>query len=196
MSGSLSACERCERTLGQSCCQVGPGEHLATLTLTDVERIREATRLSPRRFVEEEWLTEEEARDYETRRPLYRGYFDQGPRRLTLARRDGACVFFRPQGGCTLSAAVRPTACRLYPFELWPDGQWSLQVERFGSMEEARASGAACLAIEEADGMDDILRAFDTRRAEVEALGRTLHGEVRQHARGKTVPLSPDAEWG
>lgn len=193
---ALPACARCERTLGQSCCQVRPDEHLATLTLTDVARIREARGLAARRFVEEEWLTEEEAREYEQRRPLYRGYFDRGPVRLTLARREGACVFFQREGGCTLTVEERPTACRLYPFEQWPDGQWSLQVERFGVPEEARASGAACLAVEEANGMEDVLRAFSMHRAEVETLGRTLHGEVRQHARGKTVPLSPDAEWG
>ena len=105
-------------------------------------------------------------------------------------------MFFDRDGGCTLTAEERPTACRLYPFELWPDGQWSLQVARHGDREEARTSGAACLAVEEADGMDQVLEAFDTDRAAVEVLGRTLYEEVRQHARGRAVRLSPDAEWG
>ncbi|MGA9523222.1 MAG: hypothetical protein WBV82_17270, partial [Myxococcaceae bacterium] len=64
-------------------------------------------------------LEDEEARAYEARRPLYRGYFRAGPRRLTLklqrvAGEDRAhCVFHSPGTGCSLPAEVRPTACRL-----------------------------------------------------------------------------------
>src|SRR5207245_196045 len=103
------------------------------------------------RFSEDEWLSEEEARLYSERRPLYRDYFRHGPRRLTLRREAGACVFLDRKEGCALPTEVRPTACRLYPFELWADGTWSLQVERHGSLAAARLErGHACLAVEEA----------------------------------------------
>jgi Fe-S-cluster containining protein len=163
---------------------VKDGEHLATLTLADVARIRQATGRAADSFSEAEWFSEEEAQDYEARRPLYEGYFRHGPRRLTLRRRKGACVFLDRARGCSLSADVRPTSCRLYPFELWPDGAWSLQVDRHGSLESARtAAGSACLAVEEATEMEHVLHAFGLTREEVEALGGQLALEVREHAR-------------
>ena len=114
-------CARCPRVLGGSCCEVKEGEQLATLTRADVERIRAHTGLAARRFVGEEYLTEGEAADYEARRPLYRGYFRRAPVRWTLRTRAGACVFHSPERGCGLPGEVRPVACRLYPFERWPD---------------------------------------------------------------------------
>jgi Fe-S-cluster containining protein len=184
MPSSPSACARCPKALGASCCEVKDGEHLATLTLADVARISLATGRAGRAFAEDEWLSEEDARDYEARRPLYDGYFRHGPRRLTLKRREGACVFLDRTRGCSLSADVRPTACRLYPFELWPGGEWSLQVDRHGSLDSARtAAGSACLAVEEATEMEHVLQAFGLTREEVEALGERLAGEVREHAR-------------
>jgi Fe-S-cluster containining protein len=163
---------------------VDGGEQLATLTWADVDRISAATGRPARAFAEVEWLPEEEAQRYESRRPLYAGYFARGPARLTLRRRAEACVFLERGRGCSLGADVRPTACLLYPFELWPDGSWSFQVERFGSLEAARAAaarGSSCLAVEEADSMDAVLTAFSTTREEVSALGERLRGEVRAH---------------
>ena len=178
----MSACARCSRALGRSCCEVDPSERLATLTWVDVDRICAATSLAPRAFAELEWLSPEEARDCEARRPLYGGYFARGPARLTLRRRRDACVFLERGRGCSLGASVRPTACLLYPFELWPDGSWSLQVERFGSLEAARlAVGSGCLAVEEAESMDAVLAAFSTTREEVAELGERLRAEVRAH---------------
>jgi len=183
-SPSQPVCARCPRVLGASCCEVTPGEQLATLTLADVTRLVEATGRSPASFCEDEWLTETEAQEYEARRPLYAGYFRHQPRRFTLKRRDGACVFHTRATGCLLSEGVRPTACRLYPFELWADAAWSLQVDRHGTLEAARAAGgAACLAVEESSSMEDVLAAFGTTRARVEALGTQLSEEVREHAR-------------
>ena len=177
-------CARCPVLLGASCCEVKEGEHLATLTRADVERITEHTRWASRRFVVEEYLTEEEAAEYEARRPLYRGYFRRGPVRLTLATRAGACVFHEKGRGCGLPAEVRPVACRLYPFERWPDGSWSVQVGRYGNLAEARAGGEACLAVEEAEGLEDVLAAFTTTREAVELLGEQLAEEARAHGRG------------
>ncbi|WP_395832807.1 hypothetical protein [Archangium violaceum] len=177
-------CARCPVVLGTSCCEVKEGEHLATLTRADVERIAAHTRLAPRRFVAEEYFTEEEAAAYEARRPLYRGYFRRAPVRLTLATRAGACVFHEKGRGCGLPGDVRPVACRLYPFERWPDGSWSVQLERYGDLDEARASGGACLAVEEAGSMEDVLAAFGTTREAVESLGETLAEETRAHGRG------------
>jgi Fe-S-cluster containining protein len=177
-------CARCPAALGGSCCEVKEDEQLATLTRADVERIAGHTRLASRRFVTEEYLSEEEAADYEARRPLYRGYFHRGPVRLTLITRSGACVFHEQGRGCGLPADVRPVACRLYPFERWPDGSWSVQMSRYGDLAEARAGGGACLAVEEAEGMEEVLSAFGSTRESVEALGEQLARETRAHGRG------------
>ncbi len=177
-------CARCPAALGASCCEVKEDERLATLTRADVARIAEHTGLSTRRFVVEEGLTEEEAADYEARRPLYRGYFHRRPVRWTLAVRAGACVFHEKGRGCGLPADVRPVACRLYPFERWPDGSWSVQVGRYGDLAEARAGGSACLAVEEAESMEDVLATFGTTRETVEGLGAQLARETREHGRG------------
>jgi len=181
-STSAHTCARCPRALGRSCCEVEDGEQLATLTWADVDRISAATGRPARAFAEVEWLTVEDGRAYESRRPLYHGYFARGPARLTLKRRAGACVFLERGRGCSLGVDVRPTPCLLYPFELWPDGSWSLQVDRFGTLEDARAAGgSSCLAVEEASSMDGVLAAFSTTREEVAALGERLRGEVRAH---------------
>jgi Fe-S-cluster containining protein len=177
-------CARCPVVLGVSCCEVKEGEHLATLTRADVERIGAHTGLAARRFVAEEAFSEWEAAEYEARRPLYRGYFRRGPVRLTLATRAGACVFHEKGRGCGLPADVRPVACRLYPFERCPDGSWSVQPSRYGDLAEARAGGGACLALEEAERMEDVLAAFGTTREAVEALGERLAEETRAHGRG------------
>lgn len=178
------ACARCPKLLGTSCCEVREGEHLATLTRADVARISEHTGLAARRFVHEEGLTEEDAAEYESRRPFYRGYFRRGPVRLTLAVRAGACVFLDRGHGCALSAEARPVACRLYPFERQADGQWSVAVGRYGNMEEAREGGGACLAVEEASALEDVLAAFGTTWERLEALGAQLAEEARAHGRG------------
>lgn len=177
-------CARCPQVLGTSCCEVREGEHLATLTRADVARISEATGLAARRFVHQEGLTEEEAAEYEARRPLYRGYFRRGPVRLTLAVRGGACVFLDRGRGCTLSAEARPVACRLYPFERQADGGWSVAVGRYGDLSEARAGGGACLAVEEASTLEEVLGAFGASWESLEALGAQLAGEARAHGRG------------
>ncbi len=180
----MSACGRCATALGRSCCEVAESEHLATLTDADVRRIEEATGLSADAFSELEWLSIDEARAYEERRPLYAGYFRAAPARRTLRRRGGACVFLARGIGCTLPVEARPTPCRLYPFELFPGGEWSVAVERHGGVAAARASGLpACLAVEEASSMDEVLEAFGTTRNEVEALGERLRAEVAAHGR-------------
>lgn len=189
-------CAGCSQALKVSCCEPLEGESLATLTVTDVARLQNATGWAKRRFVEEEGFNELDAMTYERDRPLYRGYFSRGPIRLSLRAVNGACVFFRPGMGCSLTQAQRPLACRLFPFELWPDGQWSLQVERHGSLEVARERGGACLAVESSTSMEEVLAAMHTTREEVEALGRQLHEEVRAHARGRALPLSPDTDSG
>ena len=177
-------CARCPRLLGISCCEVKEGEQLATLTRSDVERIAAHTGLSPRRFVTEEYLTEEDAAGYEARRPLYRSYFRRGPVRLTLALRAGACVFHQPGRGCSLSAEARPVACRLYPFERQADGGWSVAVGRYGDVSQAREGGGACLAVEESSVLEDVLAAFGASWEGLEALGAQLAEEARAHGRG------------
>jgi uncharacterized protein len=179
---TTSPCSRCALHLGRSCCQAEAGEPLATLTQADVARIQTATHLPRQRFVEEEVFEEAQARAYEQLRPGWRGYFRLRTVRLTLGHANGACVFFAPGTGCTLSTEVRPTACLLYPFEPREDGGWTLAVEREASVESARNSGEPrCLAVEEADGRSALLRAFHTSTESLRVLSIRLRAEVRAH---------------
>jgi Fe-S-cluster containining protein len=183
---ATSPCSRCALQLGRSCCEAEAGEPLATLTRADVHRIQAATRLSRARFVEEESFDEAQARAYEQLRPGWRGYFRHGAVRLTLARANGACVFFAAGRGCTLSSETRPTACLLYPFEPTEDGGWTLAVEREGSVKMARASHEPrCLAVEEASGRGALLRAFHASTESLRLLHQRLKAEVRAHGMGE-----------
>ncbi len=175
-----SPCARCAEALGRSCCQPGPGERLATLTATDVERIRAATGWRRERFVEHEPLSPEEAIAYEARRPGYRGYFRSTTVRWGLRSERGACVFLGARG-CTLSPGTRPTACLLYPFEPAEHG-WTLAVERSGSVDLAARSGEPrCLAAEEARSRGGILRSFALDVEGLTALIDRLQAEVKSH---------------
>lgn len=175
-----SPCARCAEALGRSCCQPGPGERLATLTATDVERIRAATGWRRERFVEHEPLASEEALAYEARRPGYRGYFRTTTVRWGLRAERGACVFLVGHG-CTLPPGTRPTACLLYPFEPTDHG-WTLAVERSGSVELAARSGEPrCLAAEEARSRGGLLRSFALDVEGLTALIDRLRAEVKAH---------------
>jgi hypothetical protein len=179
----MPPCARCPKVLGRSCCEPGPQDRLTSLTHSDVARIAAHTGRGARSFTEEEWLTEAEAFDYETRRPIFVGYFRASTRRLTLARRDGACALHQAGVGCTLPEDVRPLACRLYPFEPWPDGTLALVPERHGDLDRARAEGGGCLAVEEAEDLDGLLAAFGLTARAVRALAARLVEEVKAHAR-------------
>ena len=188
VGAAMSACARCSGHLGRSCCEAQDDEPLATLTRADVERIQRATHRARDGFVAQEVFGEAQARAYEELRPGWRGYFLRGTVRLTLARAGGACVFFRRDRGCTLSPDVRPTACLLYPFEPAEDGDWTLAVEREGSVALALASGEPrCLAVEEADGRGALLRAFGLTQEALQDLARRLRAEVRAHAAPEAV---------
>lgn len=178
----MSICARCPRVLGRSCCEVREGESLATLTGPDVDRIAQATGLAPRRFVEVEWLGELEAAQYERERPLFGGYFRHLPRRLTLRTRGGACVFLGAQG-CTLSADVRPRACRLYPFEPSRDGSIAILPDRQGTLSAAADAPHACLAVEEAETLEALLASFSLTASELRECADGLAREVAEHAR-------------
>ena len=175
-----SPCARCAEALGRSCCQPGPGERLATLTATDVERIRTATGWRRERFVEHEPLGPEEVLQYEARRPGYRGYFRTTTVRWGLRAERGACVFLSAHG-CSLAPETRPTACLLYPFEPAARG-WTLAVERSGSVELAARSGEPrCLAAEEARSRGGLLRSFALDVEGLTALIDRLRAEVQAH---------------
>lgn len=188
-SSTASPCSRCARALGRSCCEVGPGEALATLTSSDVQRIVDATGLLPSDFVEREPLTERETRDYVRHRPAFLGYFRDSTTRFTLRKKDGACVLWSAGKGCTLDASTRPITCRLYPFEWLPDGDFGLNVSRFDSLPEARAAvtsatEAACLAVEEADSMESLASRLGTSRGSLESLASQLRNESAAHDAG------------
>ena len=175
-----SPCARCTEVLGRSCCQPGPGERLATLTATDVERIRIATGWRRERFVEHEPLSPEEALAYEATRPGYRGYFRSTMVRWGLRAERGACVFLGAHG-CSLGPETRPTACLLYPFEPAEHG-WTLAVERSGSVELAARSGEPrCLAVEETRSRGSLLRSFALDVEGLTALIDRLRAEVKVH---------------
>lgn len=187
----MSVCARCPKALGASCCEVREGDRLATITRVDVERIQAATGKSADSFVEQEWLLPAECSDYETQRPLYRGYFRSETVRWSLRHRNGACVFLDRTRGCVLGES-RPTACKLYPFTRFADGSWSVQVERFGDVAGARAAQTdACLAVEEANSMDEILAAFSLTRTGVESLGAQLASEAAAHGAAASPERSP-----
>ena len=178
-----SACARCPRVLGTSCCEVKGDEQLATLTWADVDRLLEATGRGSESFCEWEWMSPEAAARWSLLHPQWGRYFGPSTRRLTLKRAKGACVFHGPDG-CTLTAQQRPTACRLYPFEVRAPGDWGLQVDRFGSVEDALHSGEhACLAIEEADSFQTLWEAFGTDGEALEALGERLRQEAAEHSK-------------
>ncbi len=179
----MSPCARCPRVLGTSCCEVKNDEQLATLTWADVDRLHEATGKAAEAFTEWEWLNEDQAARWSLLHPQWKHYFGPSTRRLTLMRKNGACVFHGAQG-CVLTAQQRPTACRLYPFEVRAHGQWGLQVDRFGSVEDAVQSGEhACLAVEEAASFEALWKAFGTDREALEALGARLEAEAKDHGR-------------
>ena len=180
----VAVCGRCPRALSTSCCEVKPHERLATLTWADVDRVREATGLPVRAFAEWEWLDADHAQAWLDVHPAYVGYLNAAPRRLTLRSADGACVLLRRGEGCSLDEEARPTACRIYPFDV---GEGLLQVERFGDVPEARrlvekGMAHACLAVEESKSFADLLRAFGATKKKVRALAERLRAEVREHA--------------
>lgn len=180
-----AVCARCPVALTTSCCEVKPHERLATLTWADLERVEAETGLSPDAFSEWEWLDADHARAWMDVHPAYVGYLAAAPRRLTLKAVGGACALLRRGAGCSLSEEARPTACRLYPFDV---GEGMLQVERFGDLVEARrlvekGAAHACLAVEESRSMGALQRAFGTTAKKVRALAERLRAEVADHAR-------------
>lgn len=170
-----------------------PHERLATLTWSDVERVREATGRALEAFAEWEWLDADHVQAWLHVNPVYRGYVGPSPRRLTLKAEGGACVFLDRRSGCTLDKEARPTACRIYPFE--PGGR--LSVDRFESVEDARASvvkgGAhACLAVQESKSFELLRKALGTTEEEVLMLADRLRTEVRAHAKTeRALSLEP-----
>jgi hypothetical protein len=178
-------CARCPKTLTTSCCEVKPHERLATITWADVDRIAAATGLSPHAFSEWEWLDADHARAWLDVHPAYRGYLDAAPRRLTLKAIDGACALLARGQGCTLPEQAKPTPCRIYPFDVTTG---MLQVERFGDLLEAKrlvekGAAHACLAVEEAQSLRGLYRAFATTASRVRELAAQLRAEVADHAR-------------
>jgi hypothetical protein len=57
-------------------------------------------------------------------------------------------------------------------------------VGRYGDLAVAREEGSACLGVEEAETMEEVLVAFGTTPEAVEALGARLAAETRSHGRG------------
>lgn len=163
----MSVCADCVIQNGRSCCEVEEGERLTTLTFSDIERIEAATGVPGHRFVELERLSPDEAQAYEEARPIYRGLFATGIR-YGLKARHGACVFLEKDRGCVLDEEIKPTACRLFPFDLDALGRLTLV-------------DAPCLAVDRADGKAALLRLFGTTEDRVRSLLDRAQAEVRAH---------------
>lgn len=170
-----SVCSRCATAMGGVCCQLPKDgqERLATLTLCDIARIREATGLPEHRFVEREEFDPAERLAFEEARPLYRGLFE-GLVRHGLRARRGACVLLEEGVGCQLSEAARPLACLLYPFDLAADGRLTV------------VSAPHCLALAEASGERDLLRMFATTRELLLRLFERARSEAAAHAASRS----------
>jgi hypothetical protein len=151
------------------CCEVPPGEKLATLTFADMDRIEAATGLPRQRFVEEEQLDTAVRLFYETSRPLYRGVFVGGLRHGLRAVR-GACVFFEPGHGCSLPPEAKPVACQLYPFDFDLAGELTL------------VDAPHCLALQRAESWPQLLRMFGTSRRALRKLQKQAVQECSDHA--------------
>lgn len=162
-------CAACLRVKGSVCCEVAPGEKLATLLLADIERIEAATGIPRHRFVVREDLDPAERLAYETARPLYRGVF-VGNVRWGLKARGGACVFLERGEGCSLPAEARPMACRLYPLDFDLAGEVTL------------LDAPHCLALERARGPKHLLAMLGTSLAELERLRAQSLAEGADHA--------------
>ena len=162
-------CAACLRLKGAVCCEVAPGEKLATLLLPDIERIEEATGLLRHRFVEREDLDPAERLAYETARPIYRGAF-VGNVRWGLKSSKGACVFLERGRGCTLSPEAKPLACRIYPLDFDLAGEVTL------------VDAPHCLALERAEGPRHLLSMLGTSRRELARLHAQALAEGADHA--------------
>ncbi|MBS2031566.1 MAG: hypothetical protein JST54_26945 [Deltaproteobacteria bacterium] len=170
MSTPGHICAACPKAISKTCCQPGEPHGLATLTGGDIARIREATRKPARHFVDEEAFGPLEAHGHAQLRPANANAIVRGVRRHLRAW-DGACVFHSAESGCSLSADVRPLACRLYPFEVDAHGQVRLVIAGRCHAEEALASPKEVLA---ALGLDE---------ASVRALHDQLCEELLHDAR-------------
>jgi Fe-S-cluster containining protein len=160
-------------------------ERLATLTWADVDRVSTATGLAPEAFSEWEWLDADHVQAWLDVHPAYVGYLGAAPRRMTLRALEGKCALLDPKHGCTLTEDQRPTACRIYPFDV---GEGLLQVSRFGDLSEARrvvekGADSACLAIEESGSRRALLKKLGMTEKKVRALAEKLRAEVAEHAK-------------
>lgn len=167
--GGRSICAECALVKGSACCEVPPGEKLATLTFADIARLEAATGLSPARFCEREELDPAVRLAYETARPLYRGMFVGGVRHGLKAQR-GACVFLERAVGCRLSAGAVPMACRIYPFDFDLAGRLTL------------VDAPHCLALDRAEHLGALLRMMGASRRSLERLRRVAASEAQEHA--------------
>lgn len=162
---SESFCAACPKAVGRSCCEPESPHELATLTRGDIARIRAATPQPESAFVELEPFSPEAAHAHAQLRPANANAVRDGVRRHLRAK-GGACVFHRADSGCSLDAATRPLACRLYPFELDATGR-------------IRAAIAGrCHAEESVEHLADLLDAFGLTPAKVRALHRQLLREL------------------
>ena len=99
-----------------------------------------------------------------------------------------------PGSGREREAVAQETLeCRLYPFERLADGSWSIRPPRHGELEAAKESGEACLAVEEADGMEALMRAFAVTPESLRVLVEQLREDVSDHRRRQRTDRRPRA---
>ena len=162
--GAAPVCVRCAAR-GPTCCEPTDGVALAPLTPGDVVRIQRATGLTPKDFTTERPVDDEERAALEEQDPILRGLVHDG-RLVSLAKSArGACVFHERDRGCTLSYEMRPLLCRRYP------------IVRRGAQLSV-SPGGACLAIDEAANMPELLQSLGLSLDALSAIDQQIQRDL------------------
>lgn len=155
-------CARCAAR-GTACCVSAEGLSGPPLTPGDVARIAAQSGLAAERFVVEREVDEVEEAAWREEDPALAGIVRAG-RVRSLGRAGDACLFLAA-AGCTLGES-RPLACQRFP------------LVRLGGRLTPKPGGA-CLAVEEAAGLPQLLVLLGTSRSRLRAIERQLRAELR-----------------
>jgi Fe-S-cluster containining protein len=168
MGASPHVCARCAER-GTACCVNSEGVSGPPVTPGDIARIAAKSGLSEAEFLVSREVDPVEQEAWEADDPATRGLVRNGSVR-SLARIGSRCVFLEARG-CSLGEA-RPLLCQRFP------------LVRKGSRVEVKPGGA-CLAVEEARGLSELLVLLGTSKKRLRALDGQLKRELL-YARGRS----------
>jgi Fe-S-cluster containining protein len=163
---SPGVCFRCAAR-GTSCCISPEGIDGPPLTPADELRIAARCGYAPSVFVTEREVDSIEEVAWAEEDPGLRGIVRAGIVR-SISRWEDACLFLGDQG-CTLGDA-RPLACKRFP--LVPRGR-AIEVQPAGH----------CLAVEEANGLGQLLVSLGMTRKSLRAADEQLQAELSSGSR-------------